>query len=477
MKQLASCVVVLTIGFSLVAGMKTEIYGWAAPTENLTAPKNQLVRDQSAAATDPHNRRGPQPQIRYELGKDSLPQPGVPRGRLEGPHLFHSKIIKETVRQYWVYVPAQYTPEKPACVLVFQDGARATNPHGVIRAQQVLENLIAKKQIPVTIGIFITPGQRGSEFPDSIGTGNPNNRDREYDVLDDTYARFIIDEMLPEVEKKYQLTQDPAGRAIGGSSSGAICAFTVAWHRPDAFRNVISFIGSYTNIHGGHVYPDLVQQADKKPIRIFLQDGVNDLRSPQNLERDWHLQNKKMVAAFKGRGYDMAHVFGEGGHSDDHGGAMLPQMLRWIWRDYPGVVPVGDPVAEAAAVVPLKTELFVGFDQDASVNPSGKWTWEQRFGRRNTEYSLTLAMDDGKLSGSMQSKRADEEAATVDIARPVLVGNKLIFDVTRKFGDREFTSTYQGIVHKDRIAGWQLMEFRGTPRDFAWQATRQKDGQ
>lgn len=418
-------------------------------------------------------RRDPQPQIRYPLGQDSLANSSVPKGRLEGPHLFHSKVIADTVRKYWVYVPAQYDPASPACVLVFQDGTRAINPNGVLRVPQVLENLIAKKQIPVTIGIFITPGQRGDEFPDSIGTGNPNNRDREYDVLNDTYARFVIEEMLPEVGKKYNLTDDPAGRAIGGSSSGAICAFTVAWERPDQFRNVVSMIGSYTNIHGGHVYPDLVRDAEPKPIRIFLQDGENDLRSPNNLERDWYLQNQKMVAALKDKGYDMAHVFGKGGHSDDHGGAILPQMLRWIWRDYPGVeAPSSDLVAEAAAVQPESQELFAGFNPDAKVDPTGTFRWERRFGNNTITSQIEIKSVDGKITGSYRSQRGDAEPITSPLLDPVMEGNKLIFDITSRFRDREFTSTYQGIVSDREIKGWQLMNFGGQPRDFEWQAER-----
>jgi enterochelin esterase-like enzyme len=269
----------------------------------------------------------------YKLGPDSLPQDGVPKGKLEGPILFKSKVFDGTVRQYWVYVPEQYKADKPACVLVFQDGQRAINPNGVLRVPTVMDNLIHKKEMPVTVGIFITPGQRGEEYPK--GTGNPNNRSVEYDSLGDKYARFLVDEMLPEVGKKYNLTKDPAGRAIGGASSGAICAFTVAWERPDEFRKVISLIGSFTDIRGGHVYPELVKKAEKKPLRIFLQDGVNDNRNANNPKRDWHLQNQAMVAALKEKGYDMKHEFGEGGHSDDHGGALLPDILRWLWRDYP----------------------------------------------------------------------------------------------------------------------------------------------
>jgi enterochelin esterase family protein len=289
----------------------------------------------------------------YPLGPDSLPKPGVPAGRLEGPLTFHSKIIENTVRRYWVYVPAQYVAGTPANVLVFQDGQRATNPTGVLRVPQVLENLIHRKEIPVTIGIFITPGQRGDVYPDTLGTGNPNNRAAEYDSLSDAYTRFLVDEMLPEVGRRYTLASDPARRAIGGASSGAICAFTVAWHRPDQFRNVISLIGSYTSIAyrpardgqpmvpGGDLYPTLIRKNPIKPIRIFLQDGSNDL---DNAHGNWFLANQQMLAAFRyanrtadmrkdtGPRYDVEHLWGDGAHSDAHGGAILPDILRWIWR-------------------------------------------------------------------------------------------------------------------------------------------------
>ncbi|MBW3625432.1 MAG: esterase family protein [Armatimonadetes bacterium] len=272
---------------------------------------------------------------RYALGPDSLPQEGVPVGKIEGPFLFRSQVFKNTVRKYWIYVPAQYRPDQPACVLVFQDGQRALNPRGVLRVPTVMDNLIHKKEMPVTVGIFITPGQRGDEYPEQIGLDNPNNRSIEYDSLGDRYARFLVEEMLPEVGKTYNLTRDPNRRAIGGASSGAICAFTVAWERPDAFRKVISLIGSYTNIRSGHIYPDLIRDYRRKPIRIFLQDGIHDNRNPIDPDRDWYLQNREMEAALKAKRYDMAVVFGEGGHSDDHGGAILPDILRWLWRDVP----------------------------------------------------------------------------------------------------------------------------------------------
>lgn len=289
----------------------------------------------------------------YPLGPDSLPKAGVPKGTLVGPTLFRSNILANTVRKYWVYVPAQYTPGRPANVLVFQDGQRAINPDGVLRVPQVLENLIHKGDIPVTIGIFITPGQRGDEYPDTLGLGNPNNRAQEYDAMSDAYARFLVDEMLPEVGRSYTLTADPAGRAIGGASSGAICAFTVAWHRPDQFRNVISFIGSYTSIGyrpaadgeplqpGGDLYPTLIRKTPIKPIKVFLQDGSADL---DNAHGNWFLANQQMLAALEfanrtadakkapGPRYEVNHVWGDGAHSDAHGGAILPDVLRWIWR-------------------------------------------------------------------------------------------------------------------------------------------------
>ena len=290
----------------------------------------------------------------YPLGPDSFPQPGVPQGSLEGPLEFRSKVIPGTVRRYWIYVPAQYTGTEPACLLVFQDGQRATNPSGSLRVPQVMENLVAKKDMPVTLGLFITPGHRAERYPDDLGMSNPDHRAQEYDALNDTYARFLIEELLPEVGRRYHISEDPERRAIGGTSSGAICAFTVAWERPDAFRKVISFIGSYTSIAyqpardgrpivpGGDLYPTLIRKHPIRPIRIFLQDGSNDL---SNEHGNWFLANQQMLSAFEyanraadergdsGPRYDVAHVWGEGSHSDEHGGAILPDVLRWIWRD------------------------------------------------------------------------------------------------------------------------------------------------
>ncbi|HEX4027019.1 MAG TPA: alpha/beta hydrolase-fold protein, partial [Rhizomicrobium sp.] len=289
----------------------------------------------------------------YPPTQDSLPQPGVPKGKLIGPLEFHSRIIEGTVRRYWIYLPVHYDPKSPPNLLVFQDGQRAINPQGPLNIPVVLDNLIAKGDIPPTIGIFITPGNTGTEhYPDNLGIGNPNHRAPEYDALSDAYTRFLIEEMLPEVAKSYKFTDDPRRRAIGGTSSGAICAWTVAWNRPDAFGNVISMIGSYTSIGyhpatadhpmtpGGDTYPGLIRRGPIRPIRIFLQDGTNDLN---NEFGNWHLANEQMLSSLQwantnadakniaGARYDVRYEWGDGAHSDVHGGWLLPGILRWMF--------------------------------------------------------------------------------------------------------------------------------------------------
>ncbi len=265
----------------------------------------------------------------YKPGPDSFAQAGVPVGRVEGPFLFKSQIFTNTLREYWIYVPAQYAAGKPACVMIFQDGHKYVKTNEEYRVPVVFDNLIARKEMPVTIAIFITPGHRGEEMPSDRWKGN--NRSLEYDSPGDRYARFLLEEMLPEVGRNYNLTKDPEGRAICGVSSGGICAFTVAWERPDQFRKVMSHIGSFTNIRGGHVYPALIRKTERKPICVFLQDGSNDL---DNGAGNWPLANQQMAAALKFAGYDYRFEFGDGGHTHKHGGALLPDSLRWLWRDY-----------------------------------------------------------------------------------------------------------------------------------------------
>jgi len=263
----------------------------------------------------------------YKIDPDSLPQEGVPRGEVTQQQ-WESKIFPGTVRDCWVYVPKQYDAAKPAGVMVFQDGGSYVKTNGDFRTPIVFDNLIHKKEMPVTIGIFINPGKVPPAEPDQKPR---DNRSFEYDSLGDQYARFLLEEILPEVGRKYNLTKDPEGRAICGISSGGICAWTVAWERPDAFRKVLSHVGSFTNIRGGHVYPALIRKTEKKPIRVFLQDGANDL---DNLHGNWPLANQEMAAALKFAKYDYKFEFGAGAHNGKHGGAILPESLKWLWRDY-----------------------------------------------------------------------------------------------------------------------------------------------
>ena len=264
----------------------------------------------------------------YPLGPDSQRQDDVPRGTVSKHQWDSSEVFPGTVRDYWVYVPQQYDPSRPACVMVFQDGRAYVNEQGAFRVPVVFDNLIHQGAMPVTIGIFINPGVVPPAEPGAAGR---RNRSFEYDSLGDQYARFLLEEILPAVGQDYRLTEDPNGRAICGISSGGICAWTVAWERPDAFRRVLSHVGSFTNIRGGHVYPALIRKTDRKPIKVFLQEGEQDL---DNLHGNWPLANRQMAAALKYAGYDYRLVMGTGGHNGRHGGAILPESLRWLWDDY-----------------------------------------------------------------------------------------------------------------------------------------------
>ena len=263
----------------------------------------------------------------YKFGPMSLEQPDVPKGKVT-KHSLTSKVFPDTVRDYWVYVPAQYDAKTPACVMVFQDGKWYQDVKGDFRVPTVFDNLIAAKKMPVTIGIFVNPG----EVPAKDGGKPRANRSFEYDTLSKQYSEFLEKELLPAVAKDYNLRTDAAGRAICGISSGGICAFTAAWERPDLFSKVLSHVGSFTNIRGGDVYPGMIRKTEPKPIRVFLQDGSNDL---DNLHGSWPLMNQSMAAALKFAKYDYQFVFGEGGHNGKQGGAILPESLIWLWRDTP----------------------------------------------------------------------------------------------------------------------------------------------
>ncbi len=287
----------------------------------------------------------------YQLGPESMPHDGVPRGRVEQFAFNDSKIFPGTQRDCWIYIPAQYDGSKAAALMVFQDGRAYVTTNGQMRVPVVFDNLIHRGEMPVTIGLFINPGA-------AVGR---SNRSFEYDSLGDAYVRFLIQEFIPFVTGRYHLnlSPDPALHAICGMSSGGICAFTAAWERPDYFRKVLSQIGSFTNIRGGHVYPALIRKTERKPLRVFLQDGRNDLN---NLFGDWPLANQEMASALRFAGYDYRFDFGEGSHNGKHGGAILPDSLRWLWR------------AEVANPTPLTKDNLSGDEAISKVLPnSGGW--------------------------------------------------------------------------------------------------------
>ncbi len=256
---------------------------------------------------------------------ECYPKKGVPQGTLSEKLVHTSQIYKGMVSDYWIYVPAQYDPNNPAALMVWQDGQGHVKRDGKAKTLNVIDNLIAAGKIPVMINVFISPGYVGEKRMRSI----------EYDPVSDTYPRFLRDEILAEVDKKYNIRADSYSRGIGGASSGAICAFNAAWQMPDQFSRVLSLIGSYTSIAGvdggGHNYPFKVRKEEPRNIRIWLQDGFEDL---ENAHGSWPLMNIQMANSLKYRGYDFHFSFGDGTHNSAHGWAELPRSMEWLWRGY-----------------------------------------------------------------------------------------------------------------------------------------------
>ena len=318
----------------------------------------------------------------HALGGDSLPQDGVPRGEVLARVWRASRIYPDATHEYWVYVPAQYTAAKPACVMVFQDGGGYADRDGQVRAPTVFDNLIHKGEMPVTIGVFVNPGRKEHVY---------DQRKAQYVPLDDKYARFLLEEILPEVGRDYNLIDDRAGWAICGMSDGGLCAFTVGWERADAFSKVISHIGSFTRLRGGSEYPYRIRKTrgDPKPLRVFLQDGANDL---DITEGSWTIANINMASALMFARYDCRFELGAGGHDLQHGGAIFPDTMRWIWRDYPGVKGAGAAAPCLAAVI-------------------GRWNVVTRFHSETHASVLTIAERDGALAATLE----DEKAGRIEV--------------------------------------------------------------
>ncbi len=283
---------------------------------------------------------GPQPDSQYRLGPDSLPQDGVPKGEIRGPFVLPSKVFPGTQHTYWVYVPTQYDPSKPADLMVFLDGWSFKYENGSVRAQNVMDNLIYRREIPVMIGVFINPGRRPDqpEPGPTVGGGDGvTNRFVEYNTPDDQFARVVTGEVLPAVYKDYNISKNPDDHGIGGSSSGGIAAFGVAWARPNAFHKVLTNVGSFVDMRGGYVFADRVLSSKRKPLRVFLVDGRNDHRGrvgePYDSKRDWFYQNVRLMKALTKKGYDVNYSWGVNTHGEKYLGVMLPDMMRWLWRD------------------------------------------------------------------------------------------------------------------------------------------------
>lgn len=281
----------------------------------------------------------------FKATPDHSPQPGVPTGRLVPMPALQSKIFAGTTRDWWIYVPAGYKPDGSAALMVFQDGRGYHSPTGNWRVPIVFENLIARGEMPVTVAVMVNPGNDPSKPANpakKAGTAS-SNRGLEYDSLGDRYVRMLLEEILPEVEKQFPVSKDPAMRAISGSSSGGIAAFTAAWERPDQFGKVHSTVGSFVNLRGGDAYPALIRKTERKPIRVYLEDVSGDLDNPFG---NWPLANQQMHAALRYMGYDVHFEFAEGySHGSVHGGSVFPDALRWLWRKEtpkPAIVTKGD---------------------------------------------------------------------------------------------------------------------------------------
>jgi len=362
----------------------------------------------------------------YPVDSASMLQKGVPRGELLKFTFTQSKIFPGTSRECWVYVPAEYEPDKPACVYVNQDGIQW-------KAPTVFDNLIYKKEMPVTIGVFVTPGKvladSGSASLDRY------NRSFEYDGLGDAYCRFILTEILPEVEKQttsdgrtIHLSKSGNDRAIGGSSSGAICAFTAAWEHPEEFSRVFSAIGTYTGLRGGDRYPVLIRKYEPKPIRIFLQDGNNDLNIYAG---DWWKANEMMERSLTFAGYEVNHVWGEGGHNGNQGNSIFPDAMRWLWKDWPKPVATGNSKNDflSSLLIPGEDWELVGqgyqFTEGTIANSKGEVFYQDIPTSKTYKVGLdkklsTLNVDAKKASGTFfgpDGKRYTVTGGTKQIVR------------------------------------------------------------
>jgi enterochelin esterase family protein len=428
------------------------------------------------------------PDAHYQLGPDSFAQDGVPKGEVKGPFTLPSSAYPGTQHTYWVYVPAQYEAKTAASLMVFNDGQAFKYMDGDVRAPNVLDNLIYRREIPVMIAVFVNPGRRPDQpepTPSNWGDRD-TNRPTEYNTLDDKYARVVVDELLPAITKDYNISTDPERRGIGGASSGAIAAFTVAWQRPDQFRKVLSIVGSFTNLRGGDAYANLVRTSERKPIRVYLQDGRNDNRgvgannAAYDARRDWFLQNVTLMHALADKGYDLNYTWGIGRHGQKQGGAIFPDMMRWLWRDQPvstdpgnalerafnepigRPAPAGDPaVAELMRLETVWNEAHVRGDADTL---AGLWA----DGLTITVPNMPVLTRDDAMAVARTGRIRFDRYETSDVAVRVFNGAAIVtgrlqrsrtIDGKLASDDWQFTKTYVRAQGK-----WLVAAFHASPR-------------
>lgn len=407
------------------------------------------------------------PAENYPVDPASEEQAGVPKGEVLKFTFEQSRIFPGTWREYWVYVPAQYKPDKPACVYVNQDGIQW-------KAPVVFDNLIHKGEMPVTIGVFVMHGKvkaaNASEANDRF------NRSFEYDGLGDAYARFILEEILPEVEKQkttdgrqIHLSKNGNDRAIGGSSSGAVCAFTAAWERPDAFTRVYSAIGTYVGLRGADRYHTLVRKYEPKPIRIFLQDGANDLNIYAG---DWWMANQTMLRALTFAGYEVKHQWGEGGHNGKQGTALFPEAMRYLWKDWPTPVRAGISQNQMLGAI-----LIPGQDWElASEKPKVKYQ-KQKIAKKIPGNDSIIAYNGNVYVASLDG---GEESSTIYLIKPN--GGKLVVDKGLHFASGVALSPDQTLLYASESASHWVWAYQiqpdgtlGHKQKFGWLHVRDND--
>jgi len=400
---------------------------------------------------------GQPPPLDYALSRDSQPQPGVPTGTVSKHVLPPGKYFPGTPHTYQVYVPAQYDPSRPIAYMIFLDGSGYAG-NGV-RAPVVLDNLIAGRDVPPMIALFIDPGVMPAR---SDQAQNRYERIFEYDSLTPRFANFLIDEFIPEVARSYNLSKDANDHGIAGISTGGVGAFVAAWNRPDVFRRVITWVGSFGNFRGADRLPGLIRRTEPRPIRVFMQTGRQDL---VNYAGSWYLENPRVAAALEFAGNDVKIELGEDGHSNRHGASMLPETLRWLWRDYPKPIttadaPPGSGRGIFALLVPRRELLPPPANPARGAAPAGAPAAGRGGGPRGAVYALVS-----------RDKTWEQVGGTYEsIASPAMDKDGTVF-FADPVSSRIYTSDPAGVVtvFKENSRGARALRVGADGRLYATQ--------